>query len=267
MACNSAYGPVHAPGMGCSVASTSLCPSKDGCIPGVCPDFQIKRHDTRPPFQVSITDCDGPMDLTDLVIEANMWAKAKLKSAISDTETYFKLADNIGFEQIMVGDIIIMDRVRRPEHMLVTGFDENNSYVQVRRGYNASTASPWNRGTLMRIMKFMNAPAVSQMILQDIDQIDGNNQKNVLTSSFLVYEWNPADVCLPGCYYLELKVLKMTAVVAPLSDVEPMSSFTPSLTPVDHSCIAGTGVEWSRRYPINGDGYLIQIIDSPTAEL
>ena len=63
---------------GCS-KNVQGCPQTDGCIPGVCPDFMIKRHDTKPSFKILMEDCDGPMDLTGLVLEASMWAKAKLK--------------------------------------------------------------------------------------------------------------------------------------------------------------------------------------------
>jgi hypothetical protein len=107
-----------------SSSTSSSCPDKFGCLPGVCPDLTIKRHDTKPPFRVSVADCDGPLDLQDesLVLEVNMWAKGRLKAAITDSDTYFALADNIGFEQIMVGDVIVCDRARLPEHMLVIGF-------------------------------------------------------------------------------------------------------------------------------------------------
>jgi hypothetical protein len=45
-------------------------------------------------------------------------------------------------------------------------------------------------------------------------------------------------------------------------------SFTsPSLTPTDFGCGLGAGVEWVRRFPVDGEGFLIHITDSPTAEL
>lgn len=154
-------------------------------------------------------DCDGPMDLTDLVLEATMWAKAKLKKAITVEDTYFALADNIGFNQIMVGDIIIMDRSRLPEQMIVTAFDETNRLVMVQRGYHGTTPQAWKKGTPLRIMKFMGATAQTEMLYQDILEIDGTTTSNVLTDSFFVYEWGPNDTCLPGCYYLEFKLLKM----------------------------------------------------------
>lgn len=210
------------------------------------------------------------MDLTGLILEASMWAKGKLKAAITTESTYFAFADNIGFNQIMVGDIIIMDRVRLPEKMLVTAFDETNRLVQVQRAYHGTTAQAWKKGTPLRIMKFSGATAVSEMLYQDILEIDGTTTEDVLTDSFFVYEWGETDTCLPGCYYLEFKLLKMIEEeeeVGFLSTPSVVPSFTASTLSVsDFSCNLGTGVEWVRRFPVEGEGFLIQITDSPTAE-
>ena len=346
---------------GCS--SQSSCPDKFGCpTDGTCPDFSIRRHDTKPPLKISVEDCDGPFDLQGLVIEANMWAKARLKTAITDEDDCFRLADDIGFEQVMQGDIIVMDRVRMPEHMLVTGFDETNKLIRVQRGHRSTTPSAWKKGSAMRIFRVMNAPAEAELVYQDIQNVDGTTDEDVLTESLLVYEWQPEDVCLPGCYWFEFKVLKMIDVVyflpggnwtgenhthtdghfytgstqtdasvrlsydqvrdiyllpdtpwtgethvlstgqvltgtsqndgsvilnqtgvpsedtaeyddeslsilsAGLSDVIP--SFTDeSLTPYYFGCVLGEGVEWARRFPLQGEGFLVKIEMSPTTEL
>ena len=118
------------------------CPDILGCIPGACPDFIIKRRDTLPVFKVSVEDCDGPLDFQgdNIVVEANMWAKAKLKQKLEIDGESFALADNIGFNQVMVNDIIIMDRIRSPEHMLVIGFDEENKLVNVCLLYTSDAA-------------------------------------------------------------------------------------------------------------------------------
>ncbi len=338
---------------GCQTQSG--CPDKFGCpTDGTCPDFSIRRHDTRPPLKVSVEDCNGPMDLRGLVIEANMWALAKLKAAIDESATYFQLADGIGFEQIMIGDIIIMDRVRMPEHMLVTGFDETNGYVEVQRGYHGTNVSSWKKGNVMRIFRVLNSPAESEMTYTDQQEVDGTTTKNVLTASYLVYDWQPEDTCLPGCYWLEFKVLKMVDVVwylpggnwtgdvhthtdgffytgttqtdssvrlsfnqidnryyipddpwagevhlnsdsnyytgnvqndgsVPLNKTGIPStpdtghnsmglalipSFTDEgLSPYYFGCVLGEGVEWVRRFPIGGEGFLIHIFDSATAEM
>jgi hypothetical protein len=174
----------------------------------------IRRHDTKPSFKVHVDDCDGALDLTGLILEASMWARGRLKKTVQAADTFFALADNIGFEQIMIGDIILVDRPRLPEQMLVIGFDEENNLVEVQRGYHGTTPQVWKKGTRVRIIKFMGASAQTEMIYQDVIQVDGTT-KNELTDSFLVYEWGPTDTCLAGCYFMEFKLLKMIATDDP----------------------------------------------------
>ena len=190
------------------------CPDPKGCCDdGPCPDFVIRRYDTKPPFKVEVSDCDGPFNVQGLVVEVNMWADARLRHSINQTATYFRLADNIGFDQVMLGDIILMDRVRAPEYMLMTGFDEENCFIQVQRGYRNSMVSNWKKGTKMKIFRVMDSPAEIELVFEDLEQVDGTKEKNTLAESYLVYEWQPEDVCLPGCYHLEFKVMKMIATV------------------------------------------------------
>ena len=204
----------------------------------------------------------------------------------------------------------------------------------------------------MRIFRVKDAPAEAEMIFEDVENPDGTKEEDVLTASYLVYEWEPEDTCLPGCYWMEFKVLKMkdvvyflpggnwvgeihqdsnqcfftgssssdgsvklsydqvedvyrlpstvwtgpthvmsdgnvmtgtvhndgsvtlnqtgvpqdgsyddsglvTAMNVPLSNIIP--SFTdPSLTPYYFGCILGEGVEWVRRFPVCGEGFLIK---------
>jgi hypothetical protein len=336
----------------------ATCPDKFGCPPGMCPDFTIRRHDTKPPLKIAIEDCEGPMNLQGLVIEVNMWALAKLKAAITVDDTYFRLADDVGFEQVMVGDIIVMDRVRMPERMLVTAFDETNKLIKVQRGYHGTTPSAWKKGAKMRIFRILNGVAESELVFEDVQEVDGSTTEDVLQETYLVYEWQPEDTCLPGCYWLEFKVLKMIDVVwylpggnwvgeihthtdgffytgsihtessvrlsydqindlyflpttpwagevhtfsghvftgdvhndgsvflnqtdVPSSDdtsynedgvtalsISLIPSFTDeSLTPYYFGCVLGEGVEWARRFPITGEGFLIKVEDSPTVEI
>lgn len=335
--------------------SANTCATKDGCPPGVCPDFIIRRHDTKPPIKVWVQDCDGPMDLRGLVVEVNMWAIAKLKAAIDEEDEYFRLADDIGFEQIMVGDIIVMDRVRMPEHMLVVAFDEHNRLVKVQRAYHGTTAASWSKGTKMRIFRIMNGSGAAEMVFDDETSVDGTTTTDVLQEAYLTYDWQIEDTCLPGCYYLEFKVIKMIDTVWYLpggywtgevfthtddlfytgteytessvrlsydqvedkyflpstvwtgevhlhtddeyytgsehndgsvalnrtgvpSDTDTAYnedgqvsvhevSYTPSftdadLTASDFGCVLGEGVEWVRRFPISGEGFLIKIENS-----
>lgn len=257
--------------IGCG-STVSNCPDTFGCPPGIAPDFCIKRHDTRPAFKVSIEDCDGVFDLSDedLVLEVNMWAKARLRRAITASDTYFALADNIGFEQAMVGDIIVMDRVRLPEHMLVTAFDETNKLIQVQRGYNGTQAQAWSKGSKMRIFRIMNGPAEIETVLEDVIQVDGTTARDQLVGTFLVFNWDANSTCLPGCYWLEFKLLKME--VSSLSIQATGVSIIPSFTPSTYSsatfgCSLGSGVEWVRRFPSEGEGFLIRINESPTQEI
>lgn len=179
----------------------------------ITPDFSIKRHDTRPSFRVSIEDCNGPFDFRGLIVEINMWSSAKLKTDLSESADYFSVADNIGFNQIMVGDIIIVDQVRSPEKMLVLGFDEKNKFIKVQRSYHGTDANSYKKGTKIRIFRIMNEQARVEMDFKDVENVDGTLENDVIQSSFLTYDWKPEDTCLPGIYYLEFKVLKMIDVV------------------------------------------------------
>lgn len=254
--------------------SKNCCPSKDGCPKGVCPHFIIKRHDTKPPLKVAVDTCEGAFDLSDenLAVEINMWAKGKLKSAITNSDTYFRLADDIGFEQVMVGDIIVMERVRRPEHMLVTAFDEENKLIQVQRGYNGTPATAWKKGSSLRIFRVMNGPGEIEIVMEDILQVDGSTSEDQIVDSFLVYEWKPNDTCLPGCYWVEFKLLMLTESSEISMLLSNQVSITPSFTPEtlsagDFGCKLSEGVEWIRRFPSDSEGFLVKVVDSPTAEL
>lgn len=265
-------------------ASTNC--SKSPCD-GQCPDFTLKRHDTYPPFRVAASDCDGPLDLSDpnLILEASMWTNAKLRMDLTNdsgdsTFSYIQLSGDVAFQQVMVNDIIVMDRPRLPEQMLVTGFDEQNKLIQVLRGRYGTSASYWKKGSTMKIFRMLNAQQPQTAIQTETgDAIaeDGSMKSDVLQGTYLVYNWAANDTCLAGCYMLEFKLVKMTPstnfqLVEPVfpPNVIPASfpiSFTPSTMSVaDFGCDIGSGVEWVRRFPVDRDGFLIQIVESPTNE-
>lgn len=238
--------------MSCVQTSAPGCATANNCDNKcLCPDFQIKRGDTKPPFKVSITDDGEPMDFTGLVIEANMWVNAKLKTNITELDTTIALADNVGFNEILPNDIIVMNRARSPEHMRIIGFDETQKLIFVERGFNNTMPSAWKKGSVMQIFRIMNGSAQAEMIYEDIQQVDGTTLCNQLVSSFLVYEWTINDTCVAGCFFFEFKVLKMSSIVE-----------VPSVTPL---CFAGVGVEWTRRFPVC-DSFTIKVCDSPTGE-
>lgn len=282
------------------------CLDKFGCPQDQCPDFIIRRHDTKPLFRVAVADCDGPMDVTGLAVEVNMWANARLKQTIAPDCEYFGLLDDIGFNQIMVGDIIVAERVRSPEVMLVVGFDECNKLVRVARGYRNTTPDKWKKGTPLKIFRVMNAVGQTEQIFDDEKDVDGQVKQDVLQKAYLEYEWQAEDTCLPGCYWLEFKLLKPLSpppsVIATTTDTDggqtvdetiDLSNATanpqPTVTLIpdscaqvsdscaiafsdlglssnDYGCMLGEGIEWIRRFPSEAEGFLIRIINTPTSE-
>lgn len=239
------------------------CVDEYGCSSVVCPDFIIRRNDTKPDFKIKMEDCEGPLDVTGLILEASMWARGKLKTAIDDDDTSFALADNIGFNQIMVGDIIIIDRPRLPEKMLVVAFDEENRLVQVTRGHGGTTAQAWKKGTSLRIMKFQNAAAQTEMVYQDILEVDGTTTEDVLIETYFIYPWNSGDTCLAGCYYLEFKLIKETTA----GIMQKQAFVGDGMTPEDFGCGLADGIDWVRKFPVSAEGFLIKISESPSVEI
>ena len=214
------------------------CVDEYGCS-SVCPDFSIRRNDTKPDFRLQMQDCDGPMDLTDLVLESSMWAKSKLKTSIEDDSTQISFADNVGFYQVSVGDVIIMDRPRSPEKMLVTIINEVSKIITVNRAYDGTNAQPWKKGSPLRIIKFLNADAQTEMLYEDVTEIDGTVNQDGLIESYFIYNWNSADTLLSGCYYFEFKLIKLNE---------------------------SSEVEWIRRFPTDREGFLIKINDTISSE-
>jgi hypothetical protein len=111
----------------------------------------------------------------------------------------------------------------------------------------------------------MNVPSTTLMNLDDVINIDGTTNSDVLTESFLVYNWQAADTCLPGCYIFEFKLMKMvtSVFVAAMSTTPSFSD--PSI--VNYRCGLPVNVEWIRRFPADSEGYKIKIYDSPTSEI
>jgi hypothetical protein len=238
-----------------------ICPDSMGCPPGVLPDFEIKRHDTLPPFVLSISDCNGPLDLTDCVAEVSMWAEARIKTAIISTDTSIPLADNIGFYQSLVGDIIVISTPRNPEQMLVVGFDEINKKINVQRGYNGTNQFDYKKGTKLKIFRILNAVAETKQVTESIQSVYDASFHDEVTDSQLIYNWQANDTCLAGCYWLEFKLLKMdTNLILQLANGHNTIS-----TISNSSCSLGNAVLSVRRFPIC-DAFLIKICESPTAE-
>jgi hypothetical protein len=224
-------------GIGCSSQSTG-CTDSSGCPSDRSADFCIKRNDTTPPFKVSLEDCDGVVDLTgNFVLEVSIWINSKLKRAITDTDTEISLADNIGFDQILENNVIVMNRARNSEKMLITGFDEENKTITVTRGYDGTTASSWSKGSSLKIFRAIDAEGEIESVIEDIAQEDGSVLSDQLTSTFLIFNWNDELTSLSGCFWLEFKLTEMNEDLSEIISV--------------------------RRYPSEGE-YLIRVTDSST---
>jgi hypothetical protein len=125
----------------------------------------------------------------------------------------------------------------------------------------------FKKGTVLRIFRILNAIASTEMDKEDIPQVDGTIETDVVVESRLVYEWLSQDTCLPGCFFFEFKLLKMAD--NPLDSLMLTPSTTPSFisyTEDQMGCEMGSGVEWVRRFPLESDGYIINIVNTPTAE-
>lgn len=217
-----------------------------GCgEPGECPappDLCIKRHDTKPSLKVAMSDCDGPVDLTEagIAVEASMWFDAKLKAEISSSATQIRFADDIGFDSVSVGDVVSTSKSRSPELMLVASVDEASKTVTVTRGEGGTTPQAWPKGCQLSVFRFMDEPAQVESVFEQVEGLDGSVSES-LADTLLVFNWDPTHTSVPGCYWLEFKVLKIAS--SPGGDV----------------------VEWVKRVPLASQGFMVRVIDSPTS--
>ena len=75
----------------------------------------------------------------------------------------------------------------------------------------------------------------------------------------MVYNWTAENTCLPGCFWLEFKLLKVK-----LTDDPQEVSSLPSHV---YGCDLGPNIEWIRRFPSDGEGFLVKIQNSYTPEI
>lgn len=212
------------------------CRSNDNCSKFEHVDFFIKRGDSKPSFKVSVEDCDGVLDLTDenLVLEANMWFDAKLKSEIDSQISTILLADNIGFDQIKLGDIILTDTNRNPEKMLVTNIDESSKAITVQRAYGLTVSYSWPKGTSLKIFRFIDQPAEIESVFEEISNVDGTTSEE-LSDTFMVFNWNSDQTSVAGSYWFEFKLIMMDS----------------------------SSILWTKKTPLLKEGFFVRIINSP----
>lgn len=186
----------------------SSCASQDNCPSNTSADLTLKRYDTSPSFRVEISDCDGALDLTDqnLIVEASMWFSTKLKKNISTSDTVVQFADKVGFNQILVGDKLIFQNVRKPETMTVVSIDESTNDITVSR---ADIPSSWKKGSEIKVYRIKDASASIDTVTGDIIDETGATLTDQVIETDLVYNWDVNDTILPGCYYFEFNLVKL----------------------------------------------------------
>jgi hypothetical protein len=173
-------------------------------------DFIIKRNSTQPSLRLKVFDCDwSPIDLSKFEITASMWANAKLKKDISYSDFEILLADNVGLNTVIPGDVILLKS--SADHELVQVASIVDNAIMVTRGYFETTAVSWKKGTSIKIIKIMNSSATYDLVREDVIKLDGTKELNVLVESYLVYNWFVDDTRVPGEYYLEFKVIERNA--------------------------------------------------------
>lgn len=225
-------------GVGCG-HQTQGCAEQGDCPSP--PDLCIKRNDTKPSFKASISDCDGPIDFsseTNLVVEASMWFDSKLKQSLDSESLSLSFADNIGFDSVMVGDIIVTHKSRSPEFMLVSFVDEGSKSVQVVRGQEDTNVVDWPKGTPLSIFRFRDLSGNLEQIYDTSESVDGTAQ-TLLSETILGFDWEPHHTAAPGCYWIEFKIMKV-------ADSSPNE------------------VEWIKRVPLSSPGFVVRVLDSST---
>jgi len=224
-------------GVGCGSVSAGCDQAGDCPAP---PDLCIKRHDTRPHFRVSLSDCDGPVELQEdgVTLEASMWFDAKLKADIDDSSVQLQFADNVGFDSVMVGDVISTSSVRSSESMLVTGVDEPSMSVQVSRGHEGTSPRSWKKGTALFVFRFRDEPAQIESVYEESEAVDGSVTES-LVDTVLQFQWSGSQTSVPGCYWIEFKILKISPETG--------------------------SVEWVKRVPLGSPGFMVRVVDSPTS--
>lgn len=197
-------------------------------------DFIIKRNSTQPSLRLKVYDCDwSPIDLSRFEVTTSMWANSKLKKDISDSDFDLLLADNVGLNTVVPGDVILLKN--SADHELVQVISIINNTIMVARGYFETTAISWKKGTSIKIIKIMNSSATYDLVREDVIKLDGTKELNVLVESYLVYNWFVDDTRVPGEYYLEFKVIERNAQDEVIS---------------------------SRKYPSEKEGVYLNILDN-----
>ena len=200
-------------------------------------EFLIKRNDTSPSLKYKIFDCDSsPIDLTgDYTIEASMWSNAKLKKDIDVSQQEILFANNVGFDTVWVGGNLLLKTSNSYETLTVTAIDSYNNSITVDRAQLGTAALNWKKGTVVKMIRFINSPATKELVNSTSLNMQGD-EETTLAESYLIYNWlDDFDTSLPGDYLLEFKVTKINSETS--------------------------NVEWTRKYPSEKEGISVKILD------
>jgi hypothetical protein len=225
-------------GTGCS--QNNNCSGLYNCPSDRFTDFCIKRYDTAPSLKMSVENYDDSLDFSqgNFELKVSIWLNCKLKKNITDSETEIQLADNIGFHQIALNNVLVLNRARNPEKLLVTGFVESENKIVVQRGYDSTTPQAWNKGNSITAFRVIDDDAEIELVLEDVTKEDGTIIQDEVVDTLFTYNWSEEATSLPGCYFLEFK----------LTEYEEGTSDVISI----------------RKVPVQNEGLLIGVLDSPT---
>ena len=106
--------------------------------------------------------------------------------------------------------------------------------MTVNRGQLGTDPLNWRKGSVVKIIKFINSPATKELVNSTSLNMQGD-EETTLSESYLVYNWLDSDTALPGDYLFEFKVTK-----------------------INHDTSA---TEWTRKYPSDQEGITVKILD------
>jgi hypothetical protein len=192
-------------------------------------DYVIKKNDTMPYIKYSLKGCDE-LDVSEenIFVFASMWAPTSLKNKILESETFLVFKNNYNLEAANIEDYLLVKKVNKFEYMTVTEATEKGVFVQ--RSQLESSASNFNKGDKVNIIKFYEVEAEKEIEYNMYIDINGD-QKEEVSSQSLVYKLKESDTYSPGEFFFEFKVSKI----------------------VDGEVI------WVKKYPSNKEGISIKI--------
>jgi len=105
----------------------------------------------------------------------------------------------------------------------------------VDRAQLGTAALNWKKGTVVKMIRFINSPATKELVNSTSLNMQGD-EETTLAESYLIYNWlDDFDTSLPGDYLLEFKVTKINSETS--------------------------NVEWTRKYPSEKEGISVKILD------